>query len=158
MQARLELHARPMSHAEPVICIDEKSLHLIGHSRAPLPMDSRGPEKVGYEHVRNGTTNLFVAVEPKAGQRIVLGDRAPGKVRLRRIGRQLADQRIDQRSPSSPGSGRPEHRLRKVLRRRFGRARSDQILAPSSIPLHAQARELAEHGRDRDRHPQPATS
>ncbi|MDP3822640.1 MAG: IS630 family transposase [Burkholderiales bacterium] len=71
MYALLELYARPMSHAEPVICIDEKSLQLIGHSRTPLPMDSRSPEKVDYEYVRNGTTNLFVAVEPKAGRRIV---------------------------------------------------------------------------------------
>ncbi len=33
MYALLELHARPMSRAEPVICIDEKSLQLIGDSR-----------------------------------------------------------------------------------------------------------------------------
>ena len=71
MYALLELYARPVSRAEPVICIDEKSLQLIGHSRAPLPMDSRSPEKVDYEYMRNGTTNVFVAVEPKAGQRIV---------------------------------------------------------------------------------------
>lgn len=32
MYALLELYARPMSHIEPVICIDEKSLQLIGHS------------------------------------------------------------------------------------------------------------------------------
>lgn len=68
-----------MSNAEPVICIDEKSLQLIGHSRAPLPMDSRSPEKVDYEYVRNGTTNLFVAVEPKAGQRIVSVTERRGK-------------------------------------------------------------------------------
>ena len=36
MYALLELYARPMSRAEPVICIDEKSLQLIGHSRGPL--------------------------------------------------------------------------------------------------------------------------
>jgi hypothetical protein len=71
MYALLELYGRPMSQAEPVICIDEKSLQLIGHSRAPLPLASRSPEKMDYEYVRHGTTNLFVAVEPKAGQRIV---------------------------------------------------------------------------------------
>jgi hypothetical protein len=80
MYALLELYARPMSPAEPVICIDEKSLQLIGHSRAPLPMDSRSPAKVDYEYVRHGTTNLFVAVEPKAGQRIVSVTEHRGKV------------------------------------------------------------------------------
>jgi hypothetical protein len=71
MYALLELYARPMAPAEPVICIDEKSLQLIDHSRAPLPMNTHSPAKVDYEYVRHGTTNLFVAVEPKAGQRIV---------------------------------------------------------------------------------------
>ena len=80
MYALLELYARPMSRAEPVICIDEKSLQLIGHSRAPLPMKSRNPAKLDYEYVRNGTTNLFVAVEPKAGQRIVSVTDHRGKV------------------------------------------------------------------------------
>ncbi|GAC1533397.1 MAG: hypothetical protein NVS2B4_13660 [Ramlibacter sp.] len=80
MYALLELYARPLSAAEPVICIDEKSLQLIGHSRQPLPMTEGTPAKHDYEYTRNGTTNLFVAVEPKAGQRIVSVTRHRGKV------------------------------------------------------------------------------
>ena len=80
MYALLELYARPISPAEPVICVDEKSLQLIGHSRSPLPMTTLGPTKVDYEYVRHGTTNLFVAVEPKAGQRIVSVTEHRGKV------------------------------------------------------------------------------
>jgi hypothetical protein len=80
MYALLELYARPMSRAEPVICIDEKSLQLIDHSHAPLPMASRSPAKLDYEYVRHGTTNLFVAVEPKAGQRTVSVTAHRGKV------------------------------------------------------------------------------
>ena len=80
MYALLELYARPVSPAEPVVCIDEKSLQLIGHSRKPLPMTESAPAKQDYEYVRNGTTNLFVAVEPKAGQRIVSVTDHRGKV------------------------------------------------------------------------------
>lgn len=80
MYALLELYARPVSRTEPVICIDEKSLQLIGHSRQPLPMASHNPSKQDYEYVRNGTTNLFVAVEPKAGRRIVSVTAHRGKV------------------------------------------------------------------------------
>jgi len=80
MYALLELYARPLLAAEPVICIDEKSLQLIGHSREPLPMTEHGPIKQDYEYTRNGTTNLFVAVEPKAGQRIVSVTAHRGKV------------------------------------------------------------------------------
>jgi hypothetical protein len=71
MYALLELYARPMSRAEPVICIDEKSLQLIGDSRKQLPMTAQSSAKQDYEYVRNGTTNLFVAVEPKGGKRVV---------------------------------------------------------------------------------------
>ena len=67
----LALYAKPLCRKEPVICIDEKSLQLIGHSRQSLPMAPRAPTKEDYEYTRHGTTNLFVAVEPKAGQRIV---------------------------------------------------------------------------------------
>lgn len=80
MYALLELYARPKSKAEPVICIDEKSLQLIAHSRAPLAMAASSPVKHDYEYVRNGTTNLFVAVEPKAGRRIVSVTERRGKV------------------------------------------------------------------------------
>jgi hypothetical protein len=67
----LALHAKPLRRAEPVICIDEKSLQLLSHSRRPLPLAAHTPAKQDYEYKRHGTTNLFVAVEPKAGLRIV---------------------------------------------------------------------------------------
>ena len=67
----LALYAKPLRRDEPVICIDEKSLQLLGHSREPLPMAAHAAYKQDYEYKRNGTANLFVAVEPKAGQRIV---------------------------------------------------------------------------------------
>ena len=76
----LDLYARPLRKSEPVICIDEKSLQLIGHSRQPLPMTAHSAAKHDYEYARNGTTNLFVAVEPKAGQRIVSVTERRGKV------------------------------------------------------------------------------
>jgi len=80
MYALLELYARPLSHAEPVICIDEKSLQLLGHSRKALPMTEGAIAKHDYEYERNGTTNMFVAVEPKAGHRIVSVTEHRGKV------------------------------------------------------------------------------
>lgn len=76
----LALYAKPLRHDEPVICIDEKSLQLIGHSREPLPMAAHVAAKQDYEYVRKGTTNLFVAVEPKAGRRTVSVTEHRGKV------------------------------------------------------------------------------
>lgn len=71
MYGLLALYAKPRDEREPVVCIDEKSLQLLDHSRTPLPMSAARPAKDDYEYVRHGTTNLFVAVEPKAGHREV---------------------------------------------------------------------------------------
>ena len=76
----LALYARPLRDDEPVICIDEKSLQLLAHSREPLPMVPGAQAKQDYEYVRKGTTNLFVAVELKAGQRVVSVTAQRGKV------------------------------------------------------------------------------
>ena len=67
----LELYARPYRSQEPVICIDEKSKQLIRDSRAPLAMKPGTPAKYDYEYVREGTCNVFVAVEPRGGRRVL---------------------------------------------------------------------------------------
>jgi hypothetical protein len=76
----LQLYARPLSKTEPVICIDEKSLQLLAQTRQPLAMRACSPAKQDYEYKRQGTANLFVAVEPLAGQRIVSVTQHRGKV------------------------------------------------------------------------------
>jgi hypothetical protein len=67
----LELYARPYHEQEPVICIDEKSKQLIQDSRRALPMKPGTPAKCDYEYLRAGTCNVFVAVEPRGGRRVV---------------------------------------------------------------------------------------
>jgi len=67
----LELYARPYRAQEPVICIDEKSKQLIRDSRRGLPMRPGAPAKYDYEYVRGGTCNVFVAIEPKGGRRVL---------------------------------------------------------------------------------------
>ena len=64
----LELYAEPLRIGEPVVCIDEKSLQLLSHSRGAAADGLHSPAKDDYEYVRKGTTNLFVAIEPKAGK------------------------------------------------------------------------------------------
>lgn len=72
----LALYLRPLRSDEPVVCIDEKSLQLLAHSRTPMPMKPGRLRKEDYECMRRGTCNLFVAVEPKAGKRnVVVTDR-----------------------------------------------------------------------------------
>jgi hypothetical protein len=65
MEDLLDLYAEEYDPKRPVVCLDEKSKQLLQDSRPSLP---RAPGKTvcrDYEYVRNGTANIFVAVEPK---------------------------------------------------------------------------------------------
>lgn len=67
----LDLYARPYREHEPVICIDEKSKQLLRDAHTPLPIKPGAPAKYDYEYVREGTCNVFVAVEPKGKRRVI---------------------------------------------------------------------------------------
>jgi len=55
-----------------MVCFDEKSVQLLAHLTVPLPLKPGQPVRQDYEYKRNGTRNLFLFVEPKAGARQVL--------------------------------------------------------------------------------------
>ena len=67
----LDLYQLEYHSDYPVICMDEKSKQLIENTREPIKMKGGQVLKEDYEYKRNGTKNLFVAVEPKAGKHIV---------------------------------------------------------------------------------------
>ena len=54
---------------KPLIGIDEKPKQLLGEKRMSLPMKQGRIEKYDYEYIRNGSANIFMAVEPKGGKR-----------------------------------------------------------------------------------------
>lgn len=67
----LNLYAKPYNRSIPVVCFDETSKQLLSDSRKPIPMKPGSPEKYDYEYKREGTCNIFTAVEPKAGKHYV---------------------------------------------------------------------------------------
>ena len=76
----LRLYARPFKPTEPVVCLDEKSTQLLACDRVSLPMKPGVALRQDYEYVRRGTCNLFVAIEPKGGQRTVAVTAHRGKI------------------------------------------------------------------------------
>jgi len=72
MEHVLTLYARPYDPLYPVVCFDEKSYQLLADSRLSLPLQPKHPQRQDYEYRRCGTRNLFMMVEPLAGQRHVL--------------------------------------------------------------------------------------
>lgn len=66
----LDLYEEEYDSKNPIICFDEKPKQLLGDKRIPIPMKPGSSEKYDYEYVRNGTANIFMAVEFKAGKRV----------------------------------------------------------------------------------------
>jgi hypothetical protein len=71
MEDVLDVYARPLDPARPVVCVDEGGKQLIGDVRAPLPVRPGSPAKQDHEYERGGMANLFMAFEPLAGRRHV---------------------------------------------------------------------------------------
>ena len=71
MYRLLELYQQAHDPDQPIVCMDEKSKQLLEDSRRPIPAKPGQLEKYDYEYKRKGTCNIFVAVAPKAGMRVV---------------------------------------------------------------------------------------
>jgi len=66
----LDLYEEPYDPRKPLLCLDEKSKQLLWEKRRPIPMKPGSPERYDYWYARNGTANIFMAVELKAGKRV----------------------------------------------------------------------------------------
>jgi len=71
MEDVLEVYKRPYDPKRPMVCLDETSKQLIGEVQAPVPAAPGQVAYYDYEYVRNGVANIFMIVEPLAGQRDV---------------------------------------------------------------------------------------
>ena len=66
----LDLYEENYDPKRPVICLDEKTKQIIADKIMPIPMKPGCSEMYDYEYIRNGTANIFVAVDFKAGKRV----------------------------------------------------------------------------------------
>jgi transposase len=151
MEDVLDLYAEEPDPQRPVVCFDESPIQLIGEVRQPIPPEPGQIDRYDCEYRRNGTANLFVFLDANNPWRKV-------KVTVRRTAqdfaacmRDLTDlhypkaDRIrvvqDNLSTHSPGA----------LYQTFPADEARRVLRRLGFPLRAQARQLAQHGRNRDR-------
>ena len=66
MEEVLEIYAKPYDPKNPVVCMDEQPVQLIGETRVPIPATKEHPQRVDYEYERQGTASIFMFVEPLA--------------------------------------------------------------------------------------------
>lgn len=87
----MSLYRQPYNPKQPVVCFDEKSIQLLAHIRQAISMKPGQATRQDYEYKRNGTRNLFLFVEPKAGKRSVLVTRQRKKEQFAHAMRYLVD-------------------------------------------------------------------
>ena len=68
MEDVLDVYERPYNPKEPVVCMDEKPLQLLGEVRESLPMKPGETAIIDSEYIRNGTCSIFAFIEPLAGK------------------------------------------------------------------------------------------
>ena len=71
MEDILNLYQQPYDPLKPLICFDERPCHLIEDVLEPLPMEEGQPKREDYHYQRNGMCNVFIALQPHTGQRLV---------------------------------------------------------------------------------------
>ena len=67
----LALYTEPLPAGHELHCFDEVSKQLLGTPRGGQPCAPGTVRRLDYEYKRNGTRNLFVAVNPLVGERTV---------------------------------------------------------------------------------------
>jgi len=68
MENVLSAYELPYDENRPVVCVGEKPVALFSDAQPRKPMENPGEvTKVDYEYKRNGSANVFCAVEPKKG-------------------------------------------------------------------------------------------
>ena len=150
MEDVLDLYAEGPDPKRPVVCFDESPTQLIGEVREPIPAEPGQLERYDCEYKRNGTANLFIFLDVHRPWRKVKVTDSRAAVDFAACMRELTDVHFPKASasgsywticrPTPPGrSTRPSP------------LRSATDAAPAGIPLRPQARQLAQHGRDRDR-------
>lgn len=91
MEDVLDLYAEPLDEKRPLVGFDECPYQLVGEVRAEVPTSSEHSRRIDYEYKRNGTCNLFVAVQPKGGWRHVVVTERRTKIDFAQQLKALAD-------------------------------------------------------------------
>jgi Homeodomain-like domain-containing protein len=67
MEDVFELYAEPYDPDRPVVGFDERPSRLVAETRTSMPALPAQPRRIDYAYRRNGTCDLFTAIEPLSG-------------------------------------------------------------------------------------------
>jgi transposase len=150
MEDVLDLYAEAPDPKRPVVCFDESPTQLIGEVRQPIEAKPGQLERYDCEYKRNGTANLFIFLDVHRPWRKVKVTDSRAAVDFAACMRDLTDVYFPR-----------AERIRVVLDNlstSLGRCplpslpseRSPTPVTPAGVPFCPKARQLVEHGRNRD--------
>ena len=155
MEAILALYRQPYNPKQPLVCFDEKSIQLMAHNRQAISMKPGQAARQDYEYKRNGTRNLFLFVEPKAGKRCVLVTKQRKKEQFAHAMRYLVDVLYpDAERIHVVMDNLNTHHYHSLVEF-FGKTEADRIWNRICHSLHSCPRLLAQYGRNRTQHNEP---
>ena len=149
MEDVLEVYHRRFDDQEVLVCLDETSKQLVQETRQPHLPRPGAAMAYDFEYRRNGVSNLFMLFAPLEGwRRVEVTDR-----RTRTDWAEVVRKLVDEDYPDKErivlvmDNLNTHHPL--SLYEAFEPAEAQRIAKRLEDPLHAEARELAEYGRNR---------
>ena len=149
MENTLELHHRPYAPEEPVVRMDETIKQLTKEVIAPLPPEPGQPGRSDTLYRRDGVATIFMLCEPLGGWRRVAVTESKTRPNWAWQIRRLMDE-------DYPNAGKVHLVMDNLnthggasLHEAFAPGRSSATSGAPRISSYAQARQLAQHRRDR---------
>lgn len=92
MEDVLDVYQLEYDVTRPVVCFDETSKQLVGHARTPIPVRPGAAQRVDDEYTRQGTANIFAAIEPLTGTALVEVTKRRTSIDTARFLKRLSDE------------------------------------------------------------------
>ena len=149
MEDVLDVYSGDHDDGTVLVCVDETSKQQTKETREPLPVRPGQPAGYDFEYARNGTANLFMIYAPLDGWRHVKVTDRRTRQDFARVLKDLADVHFPGKRIVLVMDNLNTHRL-STLYDTFDPAEASRLAREVRGSRHAEARQLAQHGRDRD--------
>ena len=147
MEHILTLYHQPYDPQRPMICFDEQTLQLLKQTRPPIAVRPGHAHREDHEYKRNGTRNVFIFADPKAGRRHTLVTRRRTKQDFAYAMRYLVDVLYPKATCIDVVLDNLNTHTYLALVETFGKSEADRIAARLSFhftPTHASWLNMAE--------------
>ena len=158
MEDVLDVYHRPVRPSSAVRSAWTRPAASCWPTPRAAPVAPGRPARHDPEYVRKGVVNLFLVTEPLRGWRQVRVSDQRTRLDWAALHQGSGRRPLSRRRADRAGHGPAQHPLPGLALRGVPAGRGQAPGRQAGDPLHAQARQLAEHGRDRAERPRSASA